>query len=216
MPEKSAQTDAFWREYAETHNRASSAYTVVSFGDNPEMATRLADLVIKRQKRATASLVIDYSEDTEPLPQEGDHVVVVNGQGQPKLIWRTTEIIIKPLVEVDDKFAWDEGEGDRTRDWWIEGHREYFSQQAKDQGFTMHDGIETVLSGSQLCGQSHALIKLFSRTCSTYEKSYLIDGKLLPPSICAQQSVSFEMASTIFISYNVASSRLHYHSSAVS
>lgn len=144
MPDKTAQTDAFWRGYAEIHNLKNAAYTVVAFGDSPEMATELAELVIKGQKRATASLVRDYSQDVEPIPKEGDHVVVVDGQGQPKLIWRTTEIVIKPLVEVDEKFAWDEGEGDRTRDWWIEGHRAYFSRQAKDQGFTMHDGIETV------------------------------------------------------------------------
>lgn len=49
-----------------------------------------------------------------------------------------------PLVAVDEKLVWDKGEGDQTRDWWIEGHRRNFSQQAKDQGFTMHDGIKTV------------------------------------------------------------------------
>ena len=29
------------------------------------------------------------------------------------------EVMIKPLSEVDEAFAWDEGEGDRTRDWWL-------------------------------------------------------------------------------------------------
>ena len=28
--------------------------------------------------------------------------------------WRTTEVTIKPLSQVDEAFAWDEGEGDRT------------------------------------------------------------------------------------------------------
>ena len=28
-------------------------------------------------------------------------------------------VMIKPLSQVDEKFAWDEGEGDDTREWWL-------------------------------------------------------------------------------------------------
>ena len=58
--------------------------------------------------------------------------------------WRTTEITVKPLADVDDAFAWDEGEGDRTRAWWLSAHRSYFSAQAQREGFEMYDTIETV------------------------------------------------------------------------
>ena len=56
---------------------------------------------------------------------------------------------MKPLIDVDDAFAWDEGEGDRTRDWctrdwWLSAHREYFSAQARREGFDMFEMIETV------------------------------------------------------------------------
>ena len=51
---------------------------------------------------------------------------------------------MKPLIEVDDAFAWDEGEGERTRDSWLSDHREYFSDQASREGFEMFDEIETV------------------------------------------------------------------------
>jgi uncharacterized protein YhfF len=88
---------------------------VGSFGDTPEMATELADLVIAGIKRATASLVRDYSEGREPTPKPGDFVMMLDGEGHPRFIWRTTEATIKPLSQVDDAFALDEGEGDRTR-----------------------------------------------------------------------------------------------------
>ena len=112
-------------------------------GDSPELADDLLDLMLKGRKRATASLARDY-EGEEPLPKVGDHVVVVDGAGAPRCIWRTTEVTIKPLEEVDDAFAWDEGEGDRSRAFWLDAHRRCFARQAAREGFTMHDRMPTV------------------------------------------------------------------------
>ena len=99
------------------------------------MATELADLVVTGIKRATASLARDYGEDREPMPKPGDFVMMLGGDGHPRLIWRTIEITIKPLSEVDEAFAWDEGKGDRTREWWLDAHRRYFARQASREGF---------------------------------------------------------------------------------
>jgi uncharacterized protein YhfF len=60
------------------------------------------------------------------MPQPGDFVIMRTGVGRPRFICRTTEVTIKPLFQVDETFAWDEGEGDRTRDWWLDAHRRYF------------------------------------------------------------------------------------------
>ena len=70
--------------------------------------------------------------------------MVVDSAGVPRCIWRTTDAQVKPLIEVDDAFAWDEGEGDRTRDTWLGIHRRFFGRQARCEGFTRHDGIETI------------------------------------------------------------------------
>jgi len=70
--------------------------------------------------------------------------VVIGGTGAPRCIWRTTEVTIKPLVEVDDAFAWDEGEGDRSRAFWLDAHRRCFARQAARGGFAMHDRMPTV------------------------------------------------------------------------
>jgi len=141
---RSPETDAFWQAFRRYAGLDHDNYVVGSFGDSPEMATELADLVIAGIKRATASLVRDYRGDREPMPQPGDFVMMLDGEGQPRFIWRTTEIKIKPLSEVDEAFAWDEGEGDRTRDWWVAAHRRYFARQAAREGFELDDEILTV------------------------------------------------------------------------
>ena len=143
MMQRTSQTDAYWAAYRDAAGLAHDHHVVTSMGDGPEMATELIDLMLAGTKRATASLARDY-EGEEPLPKVGDFVVVVDGSGTPRCIWRTTEITVKPLIEVDDAFAWDEGEGDRSRAFWLDVHRTFFAGEAARGGFTMHDRIETV------------------------------------------------------------------------
>ena len=91
MLPRSSDTDAFWqafRRYAEVDH---DNYIVASFGDSPDMATELADLVIAGIKRATASLARDYDEGRESTPTPGDFVMMLDGEGRPRSIWRTTE-----------------------------------------------------------------------------------------------------------------------------
>jgi uncharacterized protein YhfF len=143
MLPRSAETDAFWQAFRRCAGLDHDDYVVGSFGDSPEMATELAQLVIAGIKRATASLARDYGEG-EPTPKPGDLVIMLDGEERPRFIWRTTEVTIKPLSQVDEAFAWDEGEGDRTREWWLAAHRRYFARQAAREGFELDDEILTV------------------------------------------------------------------------
>jgi uncharacterized protein YhfF len=108
------------------------------------MATELAHLVVAGIKRAAASLACDYGEGREPIPRPGDFVIMLDGQKRPRFIWRTTEVTIKPLSQVEGAFAWDEGEGDRTRNWWLDAHRRYFARQASRERFELDDDILAV------------------------------------------------------------------------
>ena len=144
VSDRTPATDAFWGQYRTASGITADSYEVVVFGDSRPMADELLALVLEGRKRATASLLRDYRAGGEPVPAVGDFAVVLDGQGQPRCIRRTTDIEIKPMDAVDDRFAWDEGEGDRTRDWWLDAHRRFFSRQAARDGFSMHDGIETV------------------------------------------------------------------------
>jgi uncharacterized protein YhfF len=141
---RSSLTERFWQDFREAAGLRHDDYDVVAFGNGPEMATDLAELVVAGVKRATAGLVRQFGPGGEAAPVAGGYVVLVDGAGRPRAIWRTTEIRIGPLDSVDEQFARDEGEGERTREWWLAAHRRFFTRLAEAQGFQMHDGIETV------------------------------------------------------------------------
>jgi uncharacterized protein YhfF len=90
MPPRSPDADAFWQAFRRFAGLDHDNYVVGSLGDSPEMATELADLVIARTKRATASLAHDYGEGREPTPRRGVFVML-DREGRPRFIWRTTE-----------------------------------------------------------------------------------------------------------------------------
>jgi uncharacterized protein YhfF len=107
MLPRTAQTQSFWRAFRRHTGLDHDNYLVGSFGDSPKMATELADLVVAGIKRATASLVRDYGDGREPMPKPGDFVMMLDGDGRPRFIWRTTEVMLKPLSQVDEAFVWD-------------------------------------------------------------------------------------------------------------
>jgi uncharacterized protein YhfF len=141
---RSALTEEFWRGYRDAAGLHHDDYDVAAFGDGPDMATALAELTVAGIKRATAGLVRQFGPGGEPPPVVGGYVILLDGADRPCAVWRTTEVRIGPLNSVDERFAWDEGEGERTREWWLGAHRRYFERRAAAQGFQMHDEIETM------------------------------------------------------------------------
>ena len=69
---------------------------------------------------------------------------------RPLAIVRTTDVRVGPLSSVDDRFAWDEGEGDRTRAWWLDAHTRFFSRQCTAMGLTFSDDIGVVFERFEL------------------------------------------------------------------
>jgi uncharacterized protein YhfF len=133
-----------WRDYAAARRRPDEEPVVDRFGDSAALSDRLLGLVMAGTKRATAALVGDFAADGEPLPRIGAHWVACDGAGRPRCILRTTELRLGPLDSVDDAFAWDEGEDDRTRASWLREHERYFrrTQAARGQGWS--DDLEVV------------------------------------------------------------------------
>lgn len=112
---------------------------VDGFGDSRELADELIALVLDGIKRATAGLVADYEAAGEPLPGPGDHWVACDGAGVPRAVLRTTEVRVGHLDSVDDAFAYDEGEGDRSREAWLAGHRAFASRRGAALGIATGD-----------------------------------------------------------------------------
>jgi len=84
-----------------------------SFGDSPELADELAQLVLAGKKRATCWAVSDG-----PSTAVGKRMVMLDGAGRPRAIVETVELTQRRFDEVDEAFAFDEGEDDRTLASW--------------------------------------------------------------------------------------------------
>jgi uncharacterized protein YhfF len=143
-PADQMAVEAMWASYVAASGYDGPLVMTYAFGDSAEMADELGLLVLHGPKRATAELVQAFVARDEPLPRVGDRCLVAGGNGWPLAIVRTTDVRVGPLSSVDDRFAWDEGEGDRTRAWWLDAHTRFFTRQCAAMGLTFGDGTGVV------------------------------------------------------------------------
>lgn len=141
---KSPAVVAFWQDFRRVRGVQEQPYDVCRFGSDPGMGDELLALVLKGQKRATACLLRDVETGGEMMARAGGHVVVLDGSDRPRAIWRTRTVDVKPLDQVDEAFAWDEGEGDRTAADWLAMHARYFEARAKVEGFVFTPSMPAV------------------------------------------------------------------------
>jgi uncharacterized protein YhfF len=100
-----------------------------AFGDNPELANKLASLVMTGVKTATCGALWQYEAEGVPVSKVGAREIVLDGAKNPLCVIEYAEVFISPFNAVDAKFAYDEGEGDRSYAYWRETHERYFRRQ---------------------------------------------------------------------------------------
>lgn len=146
LPPDEPAAEAFWARYLAFVGESPGArwYDLVQFGDSQELSEELLGLVLHGPKRATAGSVAEYEADGLAFPVVGDRWIAVDGLGRPRAVLRTTDVRVGPLSSVDDAFAWDEGEGDRTRDYWLRGHEAYFRRVLPALGVEFSDDLPVV------------------------------------------------------------------------
>jgi uncharacterized protein YhfF len=64
----------------------------------------------------------------------GDEHVVLDGAWSPVAVIRTTELSERRFCDVDEAFAYDYGEGDRTLSWWREHVFAWYASQCRELG----------------------------------------------------------------------------------
>ena len=104
------------------------------FCADEESANLCANLVLEGEKRASAGLLWSYEAEKEPLPEIGQLSVITNWDKIPQCIIEIISVEQKPFNEVTDEFAFEEGEGDKTLDFWRKVHWEFFSAECEDIG----------------------------------------------------------------------------------
>ena len=137
MGEEPAVRD-YWRSYLDSRKPELSTkgleYEAWAFGNTSEMADDLGDLVKRGVKIATASLAWAYQAEGEPYPEVGELSIILDGRGDPICIVETTDVEVIAFNAVGEKHAFEEGEGDRSLDYWREVHWAFFAEECNSIG----------------------------------------------------------------------------------
>ncbi|GEL77975.1 ASCH domain-containing protein [Tenuibacillus multivorans] len=135
MSEKSI--NSMWQNFLQTldENEAKHAtYEAWPFGDGPELANELGALVKSGDKTATCSLHQLYVEGNEPLPKVGEYNIITDWDGNALIITQTKKVDVIPFNEVSEEFAFKEGEGDKSYDYWRREHLKFFNRELANSG----------------------------------------------------------------------------------
>lgn len=128
----------YWRTYLDSLQPGPPSqeleYDAWAFGNTSEMADNLGDLVKRGVKIATASLAWAYQADGESYPEVGELSIILDGRGDPMCIIETTDVEVLAFNSVGEKHAYEEGEGDRSLDYWREVHWAFFTEECKTIG----------------------------------------------------------------------------------
>lgn len=139
--------EEFWQAYCD-HNLDldpdSLYYTVWQFLNGEKGCDRLASLVRAGIKTATSSPLFSFEEDGDKVPEAGDYSIILDSEGEPLFIIQDTEVTIKKFSEVDADFAFKEGEGDQSLEYWQRAHREYFTRLCEEYGKEFSEDMELV------------------------------------------------------------------------
>lgn len=127
------KTEEIWKKYQAIEPEAKE-YQAWSFCFGGEVGDRLAGLVVKGIKTATASAHQIFALENCAVPKPGDLSIILLSDGEAACIIETTEIKVCKFLEVSAEHAFNEGEGDRSLEYWRRVHREFFSEDLAKHG----------------------------------------------------------------------------------
>jgi uncharacterized protein YhfF len=140
----------YWNRFQKENHITSQFVNAWSFGDNPELADELLRLVLTGRKTGTATLVIELEREGDKMPEIGEYNIILDGKGKPAAIIRTTSVEIKPFDQVEEAYAYSEGEDDRTLESWKREHWKYWTRKGQELGFTMKEDLLVICENFEL------------------------------------------------------------------
>ena len=135
MEEKSQQyLDAYLELHEKSEKLKYNSFSSGYFCGDEDNANTCADLIVKGIKTATCSMKYWYDNRGEKMPTVGHLHVVTTWGGEPVTIVETLSVSECTFSEVNEKFAYAEGEGDRSLKWWRQTHWEFFTTECAEIG----------------------------------------------------------------------------------
>jgi uncharacterized protein YhfF len=145
LPGKRDAIQRFWLDYQKACSVQVEGFSATAFGHTRAVADELAALIAEGHKRAHPTLERDFEAEGDELPRPGDHVVVLDGSGAPRAIVRTRHVERRYFNDIDEEFAFECDEGDRTLAWWLVAYRQEFAERAEAQGFQVGERAVLIL-----------------------------------------------------------------------
>lgn len=127
--------EEMWRSYCRKESLdPNTPHDIWKFCGGGPAADELAELVLEGKKTATASAMIAYEIEKEPIPEVGCYSVVLFDDDRAACVIRDTKVSVVPFDQVSPDHAWKEGEGDRSLAYWRSVHRAFFAPDYEEAG----------------------------------------------------------------------------------
>lgn len=140
------KAEMYWNRFWEGRKLPKSV-NAWQFGGSPDA---YAQLVIDGIKTATCSGYIFYEMENEPLPAINDYSIILNSTDEPVAIIKVIDVQILPMNEVSKEHAIAEGEGDRSYQYWWNGHEAFFKKELAKIGMEFSEDMLVVCERFEL------------------------------------------------------------------
>ena len=125
--------EELWEDYIKSGGEERQKEAWAFCGGGKE-ADELLSLVKEGKKRGTASSLIAYKTEKQPLPSVEDLSIILDSKNEAHLIIKTRKVTVTPFLDVHPYHGFLEGEGDRSLSYWRKVHEEFFAPDYKAEG----------------------------------------------------------------------------------
>ena len=127
--------EQMWHAFCESSGVPEQMpYSAWAFCGGGAVGDELAQLALAGTKTATASALLAFELEQEPLPEVGEYSVILFDSGEAAGVICNTKVTLVPFDEVSAEHAFREGEGDRSLAYWRKVHREAFAPDYEAAG----------------------------------------------------------------------------------
>ena len=141
--------EQMWERFNSSSD-TETEYLSWCFCDNEKDANELVNLVLVGKKKATSSAYELYEKENEAIPKLGAYSVITDWSGKAHCVIKTTKVDVIPFNEVSEEFAYKEGEGDLSLEYWKRVHWDCFERELELSGLSASEAMLVVCEEFEL------------------------------------------------------------------
>lgn len=125
----SVEAEEFWHRCRQIEDiEPGVRWRTRRLGDSPEVCALLVELVTTGRKTGTFSLLAEFEETGQAVPEQGDYLVITDFDGRPACAVCLDAVETLPFERVDAAWVQVEGPALRELDPWRRVHRDYWTK----------------------------------------------------------------------------------------